>query len=148
MSQKPLLRTSLLLGASTAILLSFVAACGGGGGSTPTSPPPPPPPPGGNVTTVEIFDFRFEPKSVTIQPGDTVRWVLRDPTTTHNVVANSGTFDSGFVFTQAGATFERVFPAAEDGQTFEYRCTTHTGCCEMQGSVRVGNAAPPPDPGY
>lgn len=137
------LRPVHLLGAAF-VAFAVVAACGGDNDS-PTAPPMPAP---GSVVTVEIQDFRFEPRSVTIQPGQTVRWVLRGPTTTHNVVDNGGAFNSGFVFTAQGATFERPFLNTEEGRTFEYRCTTHVGCCQMQGSVRVGATAPEPGPGY
>ena len=64
------------------------------------------------------------------------------------VTANNGAFDSGFVFTQSGSTYERVFTAADENRTFEYRCVSHQGCCQMQGSVRVGTGAPDPGPGY
>lgn len=100
------------------------------------------------VTVVQVLDNEFSPKSITIQPGDTVRWQLSGVGTSHTVTAMSGSFDSGFVFTSQGAFFERKFPVAEDGETFEYSCVTHKECCEMQGSVRVGANAAPPSDGY
>jgi plastocyanin len=136
-------RSSIALPA--AIVLVLVAACGGGGGGggTPTSP-------GSGPTTivVEVRDFAFEPKSILVDPGDSVTWRLAGTDHTHTVTATGGAFDSGFVFTSSGATFTRTFGAADEGLTFEYRCSTHHASHQMQGSVRVGESAPPPDPGY
>ncbi len=109
---------------------------GGGGGGDP------------DMVIVDVLDNSFDPKSVTIQPGDTVRWVLRGQDSSHTATEMNGTWDSGFVFNAAGAFFERTFPISEDGQTFQYYCVTHQGCCEMQGSVRVGANAPDPGDGY
>jgi plastocyanin len=145
MKQRFQIRSSCLIAMTVTAVLAAFAACSGDDDDSPTAPPVPNP---AGIVTVEVQDFRFEPRSVTIQPGQTVRWVLRGPTTTHNVVHNGGAFDSGFVFTSQGATYERTFPSGENGQTFEYRCTTHVGCCQMQGSVRVGSGAPEPGPGY
>ncbi|MGH9465502.1 MAG: plastocyanin/azurin family copper-binding protein [Thermoanaerobaculia bacterium] len=128
-------------------VILLAVACGGGGGSSPTEPPPPPPP-GGGVTIVRIVDNAFQPVSATIAPGDTVRWVLEQGSmTNHTTTEVNGRWDSGFVFTSAGATFERTFPANENGQTLLYRCLTHVAL-GMQGSVRVGTNSPPPPPGY
>jgi plastocyanin len=126
-----------------AILLA-IASCGGGGGgyggSTPTQPSGP------KVVTVELREHRFEPKSVLIEPGDTVRWVMAGADPTHTVSARDGSFDSGAVFTSSGAAYERRFDTP--GRTHEYYCNSHQGCCQMQGSVRVGMDAPNPNPGY
>ena len=58
----------------------------------------------------------------------------------------NGSWDSGTIFITAGDSYQRTF--TEDGQTFEYFCTAHQGCCEMQGSIRVGENAPNPLDGY
>lgn len=108
----------------------------------------PPPPGAGDVVIVNIVDNAFSPQQATIQPGDTVRWVLDSNDPSHTTTAMAGTWDSGFVFNAQGAFFERTFPQAEDGQTFQYFCVTHQACCQMQGSVLVGENAPPPPPGY
>lgn len=100
------------------------------------------------VHEVRILDNSFDPQSLIIQPGDTVRWVLRGNDQTHTTTEMSGTWDSGFVFVAEGNFFERTFPRSEDGMTFMYSCVTHQGCCEMQGSVLVGTNASPPDDGY
>lgn len=132
-----------------AILPMFLllAGCGGGGSDgSPTAPTDPDPGPA--AVTVEIHDNFFEPRSVTVEPGTTVRWVRRGQLSDHTVTARDGPFDSGFAFGAPGATFEHTFGGATDGRTFEYSCVTHEACCDMKGSVRVGQDAPAPDPGY
>jgi plastocyanin len=130
---------------SALVVGGLLAACGGGGGGYPTAPNPPG---GGAVVTVELEDFVYQPRSVTVEPGQTVRWILRGNDTTHTVTAIDGSFDSGFAFTAPGATFQRAFTEADRGKTFNYDCSSHTDCCDMKGSVRVGADAPPPSPGY
>jgi plastocyanin len=116
---------------------------GGGGGSSPTAPPPP------NTSSqtfvVQVMDDRYEPKSLTIQPGDTVRWVFAGNTTIHTVTERNGAFDSGEVFTRTGATYERRF---DTRGTVEYSCRAHSLCCLMRGSIKVGDSSPPADPTY
>lgn len=137
-------RSLLTLACCFVLVVGLVAACGGGGGGgTPTSPAPNP-----TTVVIEVRDFEFAPKSIVVNPGDTVIWRLVGSDSTHSVTAVGGVFDSGFVFTAPGATFTRTFDAGELGRTYEYRCTTHHASHMMQGSVRVGESAPPPDPGY
>jgi len=136
---------AFLLLALTATASLAVNSCGGGGGGgygggSPTEPPRP-----AQVITVQVKDFSYEPKSITIEPGDTVRWVLSGSDHTHTVTALNGAFDSGAVFTGSGAMFERRFDTVG---TFDYSCKSHKLCCQMQGSVRVGSNSPPPSPGY
>ncbi len=141
-----------LLFAAFAGFAFALASCGGGGGGNSTSPPPPAPPPPApplsGAVTVEVDDSFFSPRSVLVEPGQSVRWVFVGSAAGHTVTDEGGAFDSGFVFRQAGDVYERTFPAGEEGTTFRYRCASHQGCCQMQGSVRVGAAAPLPPPGY
>jgi plastocyanin len=120
-----------------------VTYCGGGGGGS--SPSEPPPGGGPQVIVVQVRDNTYEPRTVTISPGDTVRWVFSGPSTTHTVTARDGSFDSGAIFTGPGTSFERRFNTAG---TYEYSCQAHSVCCLMRGSIRVGSNAPPPDPTY
>ena len=125
----------------------MVFGCGNGGGSnSPTATTTAAPSP--VVVTVEIFENEYRPKSITIQAGQMVRWVHRGADPTHTSTAKDGAWDSGLVFTQPGATFERTFGGGDDGRTFEYACTAHSNCCDMKGSIRVGASSPPPEPGY
>ncbi|MGE5232831.1 MAG: plastocyanin/azurin family copper-binding protein [Acidobacteriota bacterium] len=122
----------------------LLAACGGGGSHSmsPTAARAP------QVIMVEIDDNSFSPKSINVQPGDTVQWVLRGSSHNHTVTEANGLWNSGQVFTTAGATFQHTFSDADTGHTYLYYCTTHQACCQMQGSIRVGNSAPAPNPGY
>lgn len=137
---------------SALAVCAVLAACGGGGGGggggTPTQPNPPNPPADPNVVTVNLSEFAFSPRQVTVDPGQTVRWVLQGTDPTHTVTALDGRFNSGAAFRSTGDTFEQTFTAADNDQTFEYRCAAHADCCDMKGSVRVGANAPQPDPGY
>jgi plastocyanin len=128
----------------TLALAVLLASCGGGGGggSTPTTPGTP----GPQVIVVQIQDDKFSPKDVTINPGDTVRWVMSGSHSGHTVTALDGSFDSGMAFNQTGASYERTFATA--GKTYEYQCKTHYGCCQMAGAIRVGSNSPDPHPGY
>jgi plastocyanin len=142
----PIATARLLLASCIVALATF--ACGGGGGyKSPTSPPPPPPPSNGVV--VEIRDFSFSPKSITVSPGDTVTWRLTGSAGIgHTVTSAAAGFNSGANFNSVGAQFSHTFTAADTGKTFTYYCSTHQVCCQMQGSVRVGETAPPPPPNY
>lgn len=126
----------------SSVLLTSVACGGGGGGSSPVGPPPAP-----NVVTVSMRNMRFEPQQIQIEPGTTVRWVRRGGTPDHTTTAKNGKWDSGFTFPNPGDVFEITFSQADAGQTFEYLCQTHEND-GMKGSVRVGEDAPRPSPGY
>jgi len=122
-------------------LSALLASCGGGGGgSTPTSPNPTPTP-SPQVVLIQVQDNQFSPKDVTINPGDTVRWVRVGGASAHTVTAADGSFDSGAVFQKDGDSFERTFGTS--GKTVDYTCKAHYGCCRMAGSIRVGASAPP-----
>jgi plastocyanin len=95
---------------------------------------------------VSVREFAFSPKSVQVEPGQTVVWQLEGDMRNHNVIALDGRF-SGFL-PDANSSFRQTFTEADRDRTFEYRCSTHQACCSMQGSVRVGANAPPPDAGY
>jgi plastocyanin len=139
---------SLCVGSFVLLGALALAGCGGGGGggSTPTDPKPPGGGTGNTVHIVQIKDNSYEPKSLTIEPGDTVRWVMSGSAKNHTVTATDGSFDSGAVFTGANAVYERKFD--QTGKTIEYSCTAHSACCLMRGSIRVGSNSPPPDPTY
>lgn len=129
--------------AACAILAACGGGGGGGGGDTPTQPPPP-----AGTVTVDLTEFAFSPRRVTIEPGQTVRWVLRGSDPTHTATALGGKFDSGTAFRSTGDSFQHTFTAADNNQTFEYRCASHADCCDMKGAIRVGEDAPAPDPEY
>jgi plastocyanin len=111
---------------------------------TPTLTPTPTPTPVAAVTVLVGHNggATFEPASVNIQPGDTVRWVWE--TGSHSVTSGvpqqpDGLFDSGvhsvpfsffYTFTTAGS--------------FPYFCEVHGAM--MTGGVTVGTATPTPSP--
>ena len=86
----------------------------------------------------------FSPSSVTIHPGDQVRWTFSSgghSTTSGSPGMPNGIWDSGI--RNQGTTFIRTFNSAG---TFPYYCTPHGGCCGMVGTVMVVNASPTPTP--
>ena len=92
--------------------------------------------PGGNLV--------FSPSSVTIRPGDQVRWTFSSAghtTTSGSPGMPNGIWDSGL--RPQGATFTHTFNSVG---TFAYYCTPHGGCCGMVGTVTVVNASPTPTP--
>jgi plastocyanin len=92
--------------------------------------------PGGNLV--------FSPSSVTIHPGDQVRWTFSSSghsTTSGSPGQPNGIWDSGI--RNQGATFTQTFNSAG---TFPYYCVPHGGCCNMVGTVVVVNASPTPSP--
>jgi plastocyanin len=65
--------------------------------------------------TINIFGATFEPARVTIDSGDTIRWVNKD-NAQHQIVANDGTFASPVL--NPGKAYGHTFKAAG---TFNYR---------------------------
>jgi plastocyanin/uncharacterized protein YggT (Ycf19 family) len=97
-----------------------------------------------NVTVGPGGNLVFDPASVTIQPGDQVKWTWAS--NFHSTKSGSpglptNLWDSGIL--NQGATFTRTFNTAG---TFPYYCITHGGCCAMVGTVMVVNASPTPTP--
>jgi plastocyanin len=97
-----------------------------------------------NVTVAPNGGLVFSPSSVTVQPGDTVRWTWSGSfhSTTSGVPgAPTGIWDSGLL--NQGATFSHTFNTTG---TFPYYCTAHGGCCGMVGTVNVVSPTPSPTP--
>jgi plastocyanin len=97
-----------------------------------------------NVTVGPNGNLVFDPASVTIHPGDQVKWIWASDF--HSTKSGSpglptNLWDSGIL--NQGATFTRTFSSAG---TFPYYCITHGGCCAMVGTVMVVNASPTPTP--
>jgi plastocyanin len=90
----------------------------------------------GSGKTVDVamtVDNTFEPATVTIAPGDTVRWTNKDPGTKHTATRKDApdAFDSGLL--GSGATFSHTFATAG---TYPYVCTPHAKM-GMTGTVVV-----------
>src|SRR6266850_13827 len=87
----------------------------------------------------------FMPSSVTIHPGDTVKWTWSSSghsSTSGTPGHPSGLWDSGIL--AQGAMFTHTFNTAG---SFPYYCTPHGACCNMVGTVIVmSNPTPTPTP--
>ena len=147
MSQRKMWSFSAIALGALSVLGVLLASCGGsggnnGGGALPSEPTSPT----SKVVVIQIQDYAFSPKEVTINPGDTVQWVLAGSAPGHTVTANDGSFDSGAIFTAPNVMFQKTFTTGNT--TINYHCKAHQTCCAMQGSVRVGASAPSPIPGY
>jgi len=78
--------------------------------------------------TVDITSSGFEPATVTVNVGDTVKWTNSDGTT-HTATADDGSFDTGSM--GAGAAAQVVFHSPG---SFVYRCAFHPS---LSGTVTV-----------
>ena len=83
-----------------------------GWGSGPTAPA---------GTSVRMAGSRFEPATLTIAPGSTVRW-FNDDSLPHTVTATDASWDSGNL--APGSRFERRF---DSPGTYAYLCRYHPG---------------------
>lgn len=152
-------RSFLVLMMAAAVALAGCGDDGDGGdgdnGATDTPTPTPTDPVGGNTTPspteseprdpvtweVEVSDNSFSPSSLTVQVGDTVRWV-HTGSEGHTVTADDGTFDSHPDCD--GATAPILGDCMEEGDSFEwtfeeegevaYSCKLHNG---MDGSIEA-----------
>jgi parallel beta-helix repeat protein len=103
----------------------------------PAGAPPPGPPPdlSGADAVVRIRAMRFEPRHVTVQPGQTVVWV-NDDNLVHTVTSGEGTLPShaplSSPFLRRGQTFRHTF--GEEGR-FEYLCLPHLDQATMRGAL-------------
>jgi plastocyanin len=96
------------------------------------------------VTVAPNGDLVFSPSSVTIHPGDTVRWTWGasfHSSTSGVPGAPDGMWDSGIL--NQGDTFSHTF---NNTGNFPYYCIPHGGCCGMVGMVSVVNTTPSPTP--
>jgi plastocyanin len=94
-----------------------------------------------DVTVAPNGGLVFSPSSVTIHPGDQVRWTFASSghsTTSGSPGQPNGIWDSGI--RNQGTTFTHTFNSAG---TFPYYCIPHGGCCNMVGTVTVVNSTHP-----
>lgn len=73
----------------------------------------------GDDFKVEIEDFAFTPKTLTIKVGTTVTWTNKD-NVGHTATSDSGVFDSGLLY--KGDSYSYTFTKTG---TFSYFCTPH-----------------------
>jgi plastocyanin len=93
-----------------------------------TEPSAAPAPEASPISVIHIKNFAFVPATVTIHPGQTVRWV-QDDETAHTVTAADKSFDSGNL--DQKATYKHTFDTAG---TYAYVCAYHP---TMKGKVVV-----------
>lgn len=82
-------------------------------------------------TSVRMAGSRFEPATLTIAVGETVRW-FNDDALPHTVSATDGSWDSGNL--APGQSYERRFDTAG---SYPYLCRYHPG---MAGTIEVGGS--------
>jgi plastocyanin len=121
------LSTRILLGIAT---VAAVASSGCGGDSTYTS--------GGSIactaatatatSTVTMAGMAFSPSCIKVAVGTTVTFTNND-TTTHDVTANDGSYQSAFL--SPGQSYTRAYATAG---TSAYHCSIHPS---MVGTVIV-----------
>ena len=96
------------------------------------------------VTDYETLHFRFEPKVLTIAPGDTVEWINVEREE-HNMVVYPGGFPAsaeGFaspMLSKAGETWSWTFDVPG---TYQYHCMPHL-MMGMTGEIVVGRRSDP-----
>ncbi len=132
------MRLPIRIGLTVAGLLAAVliaAATGPGGTQT------------ANAATsgVSIKSFRFSPATISIKPGEAVRWINDEDTTPHDVTSETaGGFASPNL--RPGDSYFQTFTSAG---AYNYLCVRHPN---MRGVVLVGDATgapstpPPPTP--
>jgi plastocyanin len=81
------------------------------------------------IITVGAYDNRFEPRTINVQPGTTVRWVNQGKHA-HTVTAHNQSWDSGDI--APGQSYSATFKRPG---TYTYYCRHHAG---MEGSIVVG----------
>jgi plastocyanin len=71
------------------------------------------------TATVTITDFQFTPNTITINIGDTVKWI-NNGSSPHTTTSNSGVWNSGNL--APGSSFSRIFSI---GGSYSYHCNIH-----------------------
>jgi len=83
--------------------------------------------------TVTIQNMAFNPSTLNVKVGTTVTWINKD-TVTHDVVSDSGVFDSGNLTN--GMSYNYTF---NQTGSFPYHCSIHPS---MTGTIVVSSTAP------
>jgi len=108
----------------------LAAACGTASTpvASPTTTQAPSNPASGGTQEVKIANFAFDPPSLTISVGTTVKWTNED-SAQHTATADDGSFDSGQL--RKGQSF--TFTFTKEG-TFTYICADHA---KMKATIIV-----------
>jgi LPXTG-motif cell wall-anchored protein len=94
--------------------------------------------------TVSIKDNLFDPKTITVNVGDTINWQYAGQNE-HTVTADDGSFESGDLKAGEKTSFSFTFTKAG---TFAYHCKYHGGAGGqgMAGTIVVQAAGAPAAP--
>jgi plastocyanin len=109
--------------------MALVLALGACGGDDEEQPAGGQATPSGGGATVVMKDLKFDPETVTVAVGQTVRWVNED-TIDHDAAAREGADFKSELFGK-GESFEWK---AERAGKVKYVCTIHPG---MDGTIEV-----------
>jgi len=127
-----------LVGGAALVAVVGIWACGGGGGGDRSAGPTAPSAGGSAGTTVGIVGNRgaqsFNPNPSEAGQGSTIAW-RNDDGTTHRIVFNDGSLDTGNI---APGTSSPAMRVGTDGAN--YHCTIHP---TMVGSIRASSGSPP-----
>jgi len=99
------------------------------------APRPMPAPPNPAATSVSAKDDSFDPATLNVQVGTTVRWT-NNGKHPHTVTSNDGKWDSGDL--APGASYTVTFMTAG---TYRYHCKHHK---QMEGTIIVGEPGKTP----
>jgi plastocyanin len=129
----------LLAMAAACLALGLVAGCGGDDEEEEAAPAPEEAPQidaaRGKTVEVAMKDIKFDPESLTVKKGTTVKWTNED-SVGHDVTKTGGvgpSFESGEPGAmKKGDTFEQSFTSPGE---VEYVCRIHEST--MKGSVTV-----------
>ncbi len=99
---------------------------------------------GAALVPISIVDFQFEPASVTVAVGDSIRWT-NNGTVPHTATSGdnceaSGDWDSGTL--EPGQSFTYGVDQEDAGRTVDYFCRFHCASNNMVGSFTVQSATP------
>ena len=94
-----------------------------------------------HVVTVDSTNLRFTPSTLTINEGDTLRFVWGGQALPHNSVEDNGVFDSGDP--ERAVDYGHVFDYNSAG-TYSFFCEPHEAV-GMTGSVTVLDVEAPAD---
>jgi plastocyanin len=132
-------RLMALAVASSLVAFALLAGCGSTKVTAPTVPKKTSTTPSGTSQSVKIIDFAFEPASLTVGVGTTVKWTNAGAAV-HTVTSDTGAFESGQL--QTGGQYEFTFNAPG---TFAYHCSNHpqmTATVTVTGGTSGGTSAP------
>jgi plastocyanin len=88
--------------------------------------------------SVVIQDFSYQPQAVTINIGESVTWINRDPVGHTATSDSAGVFDTGVIAQSANKTVSFAIAG-----TYAYHCSIHP---TLKGTVIVAGPTPTPGP--